>query len=113
MQANITHDALNQATRLAWLVTGVLGFFGGVALMSLFRLLKRVTQMTVLAGVLASIGALCLFAALQETRYRIEEKPFEPPVWIHPGPVSLYLPGAAILLGVVVANIVGRRPRHV
>jgi hypothetical protein len=101
---------MQRATYTAWAVTGISGIAGGFALELIFRTAARLTRMRVLAATITIVIGILAFAGLQMLRYRIEEAPFEPPVWIHPGFVSLYLPAASIVLGVALA---AKRTRQV
>ena len=102
-------DAMTRATYAAWLATAVLGLLGGVIIAMLRRLLVRITRMRVASTFAAAIVGAFLFAALHVLRYRIEEAPFEPPAWIHPGMISLYLPAAALVAGFVLTSAVNSR----
>jgi hypothetical protein len=103
-----TIDDIERATYVAWLVTGVAGLISGAALWPVFRLIHRVTGMRVLSGLLTTLGGLCLVAVLDWGRYRIEEAPFEPPVWVDPGVISKLLPLMGMLLGFLVTRVVSR-----
>ena len=80
---------MERATYTAWVVTAIAGLAGGVFLQFVFRTVARVTRMRIASATLAIVLGMFLFAGIQMLRYRIEEAPFEPPVWIDPGLVSL------------------------
>jgi hypothetical protein len=101
---------MQRAAFVAWIVTGVSGMLAGASLWFAFRAVARRTHMRVVSAIVAIIVGVGVFAALTTLRYRIEELPFEPPAWIEPGFLSMYLPAIAIVVG---AGIAARFTRQV
>ena len=99
---------MKRATYIAWVATGIIGLAAGFALRLVFGAMARLTRMRVVSAVTAALLGVSILVGLQALRYRIEEAPFEPPVWIHPGWISHYLPAAAVFLGVMLAAGVTR-----
>ena len=84
MTADPLLSDMQRATCVAWIVTGVVGLLAGASLWFAFRAAARRTHMRLASAVVAIIVGVGVFAVLATLRYRIEERPFEPPVWIEP-----------------------------
>jgi hypothetical protein len=109
MRSDALLAEMERATYTAWVVTAIAGVVSGILLQLIFRTMARITRMRVASATFAIVLGVFVFAGIQALRYRIEESPFEPPVWIHPGWISLYLPLLALVVGAALTAVRNKR----
>lgn len=104
MTSEVLQAEIARATYTAWVVTAIVGVACGILLQLIFRTAARFTRMRVASATAVIVLGMFVLTGIQELRYRIQEAPFEPPTWIHPGWISVYLPLLALILGAALAS---------
>ncbi len=103
MQSDQLLAEMQRATFITWVATAVIGLVAGASLWLVYRAAVRHTKMRVASATACAVLGLVVFVGIGMLRYQIEERPFEPPVWIEPGWVSQYLPAVALIIGAMIA----------